>query len=240
MDNKKQLDDWNVVSWNAFKIASNAYHMSLERGDTLGQLYFETTDIKGVTTPVWYISIKNETTGINTDYMINANTGNIIAPDGVTITWIITWIRENIKVIGGVVGVVASIIYVLFGQGVLSKKLYKNKEDIKALVNLLEEYMACCEENSNESKINTDQKDISNKIQKIVDANPKMLANKNILEADKIGKEIGKLEVTLYRDDDEHIKDLNKKRDELVKRAKRCKSRLKWGILIWRRAQGRS
>lgn len=78
IDNKKPLDDWKVVGWNAFKIVSKAYNMSLERGDSLGQLYFETTDIKGVTTPVWYISIKNGTTGINTDYVINANTGEIL------------------------------------------------------------------------------------------------------------------------------------------------------------------
>jgi hypothetical protein len=232
IDNKKPLDDWKVISWNAFKIASNAYNMSLERGDTLGQLYFETTDIKGVTTPVWYISIKNGTTGINTDYMINANTGDIIAPDGVTITWIITWIRENIEVIGGVIGgvivVAAPIIYFLFGPGVLTNILFKYKEDKKALINLLKEYIAFCEENSNESKINTYPKDISGKIQKIIDANPKMLADMNILEADTIGKEIGKLEViALHRDDDEFIKDFYKKRAELVKRAKRCISRLK-------------
>lgn len=241
INNKKPLDDWKVISWNAFKIASNAHNMSLERGDTLGQLYFETTDIKGVTTPVWYISIKNGTTGINTDYMINANTGEIIATDGVTITWIrenCKVIGENFKVLGGGIGVVLSIL--VYFRREVTDILFKNKEDKKALINLLEEYTACCEENINESKINKNPKDISGNIQKIIEANPKMLANKNILEADKIGKEIGKLEVILYRDDDEFIKDFNKKRDELVKRAKRCKSRLKWGLLIWGRGQGRS
>jgi len=160
--------------------------------------------------------------------MINANTGDIIAPDGVTITWIITWIRENIEVIGGVIVVAAPIIYFLFGPGVLTNILFKYKEDKKALINLLKEYIAFCEENSNESKINTYPKDISGKIQKIIDANPKMLADINILEADTIGKEIGKLEViALHRDDDEFIKDFYKKRAELVKRTKRCISRLK-------------
>lgn len=105
---------------------------------------------------------------------------------------------------------------------------HENKEDKKALTNLLKEYIGFCEENSNESKINKSPKDISDNIQKIIGANPKMLADINILEADTIGKEIGKLEViALHRDDDEYIKDFYKKRAELVKRAKRCISRLK-------------
>ena len=139
------------------------------------------------------------------------------------------------------IGVFAAIIVVLFGHGVLINILFRYKEEKKALENLLKEYIAFCEENSNESKINKNPNDISGKIQKIIEAEPKMLADKNILEADKIGKEIGILEViALPRDDDEFIKDYSKKRAELVKRAKRCISRLEWGLPIQGRAQGRS
>jgi len=79
LENLKPLSElWNVVSIYAIKIASDAYGISLKRGDYIGYLYLCMRDVKRVAIPMWHLSIVNGVTGAKTNYMINANTGSII------------------------------------------------------------------------------------------------------------------------------------------------------------------
>jgi len=84
LNKKNPLVDWDVVSWNALKIASEDYCMSLERGDTIYSLYIDMREVKGIARPVWHISIMHGTTGIITDYLIDAMDGEILRVEGPT------------------------------------------------------------------------------------------------------------------------------------------------------------
>ena len=78
---KIPLVDWNVTSQSAFKIVLNSYNnMSLDSGDVIGRIYLETAEINGANIPVWYISIKDGITGLDTNYTINADSGDILIP----------------------------------------------------------------------------------------------------------------------------------------------------------------
>ncbi|MDQ1251182.1 MAG: hypothetical protein QG646_251 [Euryarchaeota archaeon] len=77
-DKKPLSDTWKVVSWNAFKIASNSYNMSYDRGDIISRMYFEAAEIDNTIVPVWNVSIRDGITGLDTSYTINANTADIV------------------------------------------------------------------------------------------------------------------------------------------------------------------
>jgi hypothetical protein len=76
------LSEWNVSGPSAIKIAAYEYDMSLERDDELSGLCLAMADVDGDSRPVWYASITNGQTGVETGYEINAVTGEIIVSTG--------------------------------------------------------------------------------------------------------------------------------------------------------------
>lgn len=79
----KPLSEWNVSGPSAVGIAAADYNWALESGDDLSVLYLLMQDIGADNIPVWYVSIMNGSSGIETDYLIDAKMGEIIpASDG--------------------------------------------------------------------------------------------------------------------------------------------------------------
>jgi len=71
------LSEWYVSGPNAIQIAANEYGMSLGRGDELSGFYLMMPDAGGDTPPVWYASITDGVSGLETRYEINARTGGM-------------------------------------------------------------------------------------------------------------------------------------------------------------------
>ena len=72
------LSEWYVSGPSAVGIAAADYNWALESGDDLSVLYLLMPDIGADSIPVWYVSIVNGSSGIETDYLIDAKTGEII------------------------------------------------------------------------------------------------------------------------------------------------------------------
>lgn len=122
---KRPLQDmWNIKSSIAIKIASTEYEMNLKRKDTLSGFYLDMENINGVSMPVWHISFKNGITGEKTEYLISANTGEIINKPESSVTPDITskpkneitWdtIISNVVAISAIVGIISAIVSIYF------------------------------------------------------------------------------------------------------------------------------